>query len=513
MLTPPPSTSSDFSEPDRLIGELLQPGGCLSLKKLGMESCLSGIDAVPVEGYKIFRGSSSIPIPYPSEKVSMPWSVGGIGKDGRVQEGRSFHHGRFVQNLRKKAAGQEGVTLVEATVNELIRDGGTNGVIGVEVTPRGIGLREERSPIKFHAQITMIIDGCHSKFRKAVLPPSVYPTVRSNFVGLYVLLSLPLLPLPPSRPLTSFPTTSSILENPDLPAPHHGHVILHPPTSSPSPSPIGPILVYQLSPTQSRMLIDIPGPRVPSSSSGELSQFLSTHVTSILPSSLVPSFEAALDASNTNDRTKRLKVMPNQYLSTHPPGHGPEGAILVGDSLNMRHPLTGGGMTVAFNDAVLLVEELGGEKVVGEVDARKNEYGVCKLNEWEKVCERLEEWYWDRKPVATSVNVLSIALYSLFAAGDDNLLQLQKGCFRYLQRGGSSVSGPVSLLSVSVSLSSPPTPANLHNPPASTPHPGLSSANSSSSPSTPSGSFSPLLSFGMFWTACKVLLPVLWAES
>ena len=38
----------DLSQPDRIIGELLQPGGYLMLKKLGMESCVDEIDSQKV---------------------------------------------------------------------------------------------------------------------------------------------------------------------------------------------------------------------------------------------------------------------------------------------------------------------------------------------------------------------------------------------------------------------------------------------------------------------------------
>eukprot|EP00878_Enallax_costatus_P031527 GHUV01034479.1.p1 GENE.GHUV01034479.1~~GHUV01034479.1.p1 ORF type:complete len:127 (+),score=28.32 GHUV01034479.1:221-601(+) len=39
----------DFSEPDRIVGELLQPGGYLMLKKLGLADCTDGIDAIKVQ--------------------------------------------------------------------------------------------------------------------------------------------------------------------------------------------------------------------------------------------------------------------------------------------------------------------------------------------------------------------------------------------------------------------------------------------------------------------------------
>lgn len=38
----------DLSQPDRIVGELLQPGGYLMLKRLGLESCADGIDSQKV---------------------------------------------------------------------------------------------------------------------------------------------------------------------------------------------------------------------------------------------------------------------------------------------------------------------------------------------------------------------------------------------------------------------------------------------------------------------------------
>ncbi len=38
----------DLTQPDRIVGELLQPGGYLQLKRLGLEGCVDGIDAIKV---------------------------------------------------------------------------------------------------------------------------------------------------------------------------------------------------------------------------------------------------------------------------------------------------------------------------------------------------------------------------------------------------------------------------------------------------------------------------------
>lgn len=77
----------DMSEPDRIVGELLQPGGVKALTKLGLRGCLEGIDAIPEYGYQVM---------YRDEKVLIPY----IGPDEESRQGRSFHHGRFINNLR-----------------------------------------------------------------------------------------------------------------------------------------------------------------------------------------------------------------------------------------------------------------------------------------------------------------------------------------------------------------------------------------------------------------------------
>jgi len=38
----------DLSQPDRIVGELLQPGGFLKLKALGLEDCVDDIDSQKV---------------------------------------------------------------------------------------------------------------------------------------------------------------------------------------------------------------------------------------------------------------------------------------------------------------------------------------------------------------------------------------------------------------------------------------------------------------------------------
>ncbi|MEQ2169271.1 hypothetical protein GOODEAATRI_023385, partial [Goodea atripinnis] len=209
----------DLKEPDRIVGELLQPGGLRALRELGLEgllpssgrklpnmvqilSSVEGLDAHQVNGYVIhdMESQSEVEVPYPREK-------------GRVQCGRAFHHGRFID---------------------------------------------------IHAGLTVVADGCFSKFRKSLV--SGKARISSHFVGC----------------LMKFKA-------------NHAELVL----ANPSP-----VLIYQISSSHTRVLVDIRGemPR-------DLPGYMAEKIYPQLP-----------------------------------------GVLLLGDAYNMRHPLTGGGMSVALND-------------------------------------------------------------------------------------------------------------------------------------------------------------------
>lgn len=85
-----------LSQPDRIVGELLQPGGFLKLRDLGLADCVENIDSCKVYGYALFKGGHVSCVKYPTEHYAFEVA------------GRSFHHGRFVQKLRAKAASRWG---------------------------------------------------------------------------------------------------------------------------------------------------------------------------------------------------------------------------------------------------------------------------------------------------------------------------------------------------------------------------------------------------------------------
>jgi squalene monooxygenase len=51
-------------------------------------------------------------------------------------------------------------------------------------------------------------------------------------------------------------------------------------------------------------------------------------------------------------------MLSSLFFSSRLPSPPQPGALLLGDAFNMRHPLTGGGMTVALSDCSLLAELL-----------------------------------------------------------------------------------------------------------------------------------------------------------
>ncbi|KAI5887401.1 SE-domain-containing protein [Schizophyllum commune H4-8] len=388
-----------LAEPDRIVGELLQPGGVRALEELGMKDALDGIDSSPTYGYCVMdtKEGTQVQVPY---------------QDGKI--GACFHHGRFINALRAKVAQRNrgqlragGIDMLEATVSELItEDDAPDVVLGVRATRKTEDGGVEK--VVYRAPLTVICDGCFSNFRNTVLGEerSLKPTVRSHFVGLVV------------RGL-------------NLPYKQHGTVALvqgH-----------GPILMYQIDTAGrgedapgTRMLVDVRNPFP-----DDLKDHIASQLVPQLPETLRGSILDAL-----NDPGARLRRMPNSFLPPAPqhtfsPSHltlplyilytilwpfislftlsssiaqpapatkdgkpapstaRKRGVILVGDAYNMRHPLTGGGMTVGLHDAAILM------RLLGDLAAPKHE----------------------------------------------NLDILRTGCMRYFQRGGKCVSEPVGILS------------------------------------------------------------------
>ncbi|KAF5731882.1 Squalene monooxygenase [Tripterygium wilfordii] len=358
----------DLNEPDRIVGELLQPGGYLKLIELGLEDCLNEIDAQRVFGYALYKDGKSAKLSYPLQSFSSDVA------------GRSFHNGRFVQRMREKAASLPNVRLEQGSVTSLIEEKGT--IKGVQYKSKA------GQELTAHAPLTIVCDGCFSNLRRTLCHPKV--DIPSCFVGL-------------------------VLENCQLPYANHGHIILADPS---------PILFYPISSTEIRCLVDVPGQKVPSVSNGEMAHYLKTVVAHQVPAEVHEAFISAIEKGN-------VRTMTNRSMPASP--HPTPGALLMGDAFNMRHPLTGGGMTVALSDVRVLRD------LLRPLDDLKDAAALSKY---------LESFYTLRKPMASTINTLAGALYKVFSASPDPARkEMRQACFDYLSLGGVFSNGPISLLS------------------------------------------------------------------
>ncbi|GFN79564.1 squalene monooxygenase-like [Plakobranchus ocellatus] len=362
----------DLKQPDRIVGELLQPGGVRALSKLGLADCTHNLDAHEIKGYVIhnLEAKTEVVVPYPREQ-------GNDDATKNITSARAFHHGRFITSLRERAQKEPNVTYIEGTATKLVEDNGV--VVGVQYKPKG---EDELKTI--HAPLTFVVDGCFSKFRKMLVKEPVH--VASHFVGFL---------------MHHCPQKIS----------NHAELVLTDPN---------PILVYQISSESTRILVDIRGvmPK-------NLKDYLLDSVCPQLPEHIQEPFRDGVING-------RVRSMPNSFL---PPSFTERpGVLVLGDAYNMRHPLTGGGMSVCLNDVVIWRQLL---------------RGIPDLTDYEAIINALRVFHLRRKNNHSFVvNVLAQALYELFAAKSKHLVSMKKACFEYFRLGGKCVAGPVSLLSV-----------------------------------------------------------------
>jgi squalene monooxygenase len=219
--------------------------------------------------------------------------------------------------------------LEQGTVTSLLEEHGT--IKGVRYRTK------EGNEFRSFAPLTIVCDGCFSNLRRSLCKPKV--DVPSTFVGL-------------------------VLENCELPFANHGHVVLGDPS---------PILMYPISSSEVRCLVDVPGQKLPPIANGEMAKYLKTRVAPQVPTKVREAFITAVEKGN-------IRTMPNRSMPADP--IPTPGALLLGDAFNMRHPLTGGGMTVALADIVVLRDLL---------------RPIRNLNDKEALSKYIESFYTLRK--------------------------------------------------------------------------------------------------------------------
>ncbi len=352
-------------EQDRIVGELLQPGGVMKLREMQLEHLLEDFDAQQVTGYALFLNGQNFRVNYPD-----------------VENGRGFRNGKFVQKIRNEILSLPSVNVFEGTVSGFIEAGDV--IKGVTYTNA-----ETKETCQVNAALTVVCDGMFSGFREQLATNQ--KKISSYFLGM-------------------------LLNDCVLPYANHGHVIIAEPS---------PCLVYPVSSTETRVLIDFPGSEPPKKGE-ELTAYLRDTIGAQMPEEIKPSFFAAVAGG-------KFKVMPNHIFPAKPKLK--QGAVMLGDSLNMRHPLTGGGMTVAFTDVQSLGDKL--------LQVLLQPGSPLSINEKQAGINRaVKEFYNTRHKQVATVNILADALYGVMSNAD-----LKKACYDYLARGGNYSAEPISILS------------------------------------------------------------------
>ncbi|MEC4747047.1 FAD-dependent monooxygenase [Methylomicrobium sp. Wu6] len=288
-------------------------------------------------------------------------------------KGMGLHNGRFLQRIRASALQNESVTQIHGKALQLLENE-QDEIIGVSYRE---SLSSEIKAI--YAPLTITSDGFFSNFREHL--SNNEKTVTSYFIGL-------------------------ILKNCEMPFPKHGHVFLSGPT---------PFICYPISSFEVRLLIDFPGGQLPRKVA--LQAHLDANVTPYIPECMRSSYEQAL-------REDGFKVMPNHYMAAKPIIR--KGAVMLGDALNMRHPLTGGGLTAVFSDIQILSTHL---------------LAMPNFNNADLIHEKIEAYYRDRQYANANLNILANALYGVMS---NDLLKT--AVFKYLKCGGANAQESIAIL-------------------------------------------------------------------
>jgi len=293
--------------------------------------------------------------------------------DTQVQLGLGVNSGKFLQKIRAYLKGFDNVTFIKGNVTDLRKNDET--VIGASYYDN-----EKEKYFDIDANLTIASDGFYSRLRKVLSDNEV--SITSHFIGV-------------------------LMKDVPLPFPNHGHLFLSGPT---------PFVCYPISSTEIRCLVDFPSD-IPPRRGKQINDHLEKNVIPYLPESVKDGFIKAY-------KEGKFKVMANQLMPAKPKKI--KGVVLLGDSLNMRHPLTGGGLTAVFQDVKLLGD------LLMELDSLEN---------LEKNFEKVNKYYKERVPLNANVNILANALYGVMS---NDLLKV--AVYEYLKKGGKNAQIPIRML-------------------------------------------------------------------
>ncbi|XP_043922160.1 squalene monooxygenase-like [Protopterus annectens] len=294
-----------------------------------------------------------------------------------ITEVNRIYHCEF-KLVTDKALPQKHRAIRENTITEASNKENLKAIKTRSATVRRILNKE------LHAPLTLVADGLFSNLRKHLVPRKAIVT--SYFTGT-------VMKTPPE-----WKTTKLIILT-------YETIVVY---------------FYQLSSTETRILINFIGqpPR-------NLKDYIMENVYPQTP-------EVLKDPLLTALQNEHLKIIPTMYLpavAVNKPG-----VLILGEAYNIRHPFTGGGMSVILNDIKIWRELL---------------QEIPDLYDNEKIFQAKQKFYWLRKKSCSFVvNTLSELLHRLFTTSDDALLLLRKALFCYCNLSEQHALGPVLLTAV-----------------------------------------------------------------
>ena len=414
-----------WDKPNRIVGELMQPGGIAVLKEMGLEHCARSVGSL-CTGYVTRLGTRWVGLPFEKGVTSV-----------------SFHFGDFVMALRRvivdiarTCRGRPAGSTSPASVEPQSKP--RRGVIDVvEGTVLAVTYEDEGTsdPAPFRRRITgvryrvantklspaYVIDRTFNRAVSAarndgtdedgaaavgdeettVLTASAHLVAFCDGHGSFLRFE------PPSYIHSYF--VGIILRDVKLPLETRGHVIL---------AKSGPVLLYRLDPHEVRVLIDYhQTPKLPGQEA----------LRAWILSEIVPDMPVELHAAFVTAVTQQtLRSMPHHQFKPFFPVH--YGHVGLGDHANQRHPLTGGGMTCALRDVYYFAKEIEEIESLADNDA---------------VHAAVQSYMRKRYQFTSAINILSWALHGVFSGCQS----LRQACFSYFVHGGDNVRVPMALLS------------------------------------------------------------------
>ena len=288
-------------------------------------------------------------------------------------KGYGFRYSNFVSNLRKICKDAQEIDCIDARVTNIVEK--DKKVVGIKASERN------KPEYQISAKLTVISQGSLKTIGK--------PYNKSKAIVTGYMLGM-------------------IIKGCELPFHGHGHVII----TNPSP-----VLTYPVGNGEIRVLIDIP--KQYSHLKGKvLTDYLLKIIMPQIPNQLQQGFEKAVLEGD-------FKAKPTNQLTSRPVNK--DGVLLLGDSLNMRHPITGGGMTVALTDVKSLSDQL----------LKAHAFDDSTI--LRRVVSR---FYKNRHQQNGSINMLAYSLYRIFKHES-----LKVVCFEYLRKGGPQAIEPMAILS------------------------------------------------------------------